>query len=79
MQPPDFGAEVCYVAIAAQALKQQQKWWYESAEVHCTMATSVRGWGPKTCTLLCLARGEQASRWAETVLQAVERLRRNLA
>ena len=71
---PDFGVELCYVTITTGALTPQQRWWYETADVHSKVTTHIGGWGPSTYTLLCLARGEQARQWAETVLQAVERL-----
>ena len=66
----DFGVEICYVILTMGA----QRWWYEMADVHSKVTTRIGGWGPSTYTLLCLARGEQARQWAETVLQAVERL-----
>ena len=71
---PDFGVELRYVATTTWALTPQQRWWCETADVHCKGTTSIWGWGPSTYTLLCLARGEQARKWVETVLQAVERL-----
>ena len=69
---PDFGVELCDIAIAESGLTPHPHWSYESTDVHCWVGASINKWWPQTYTLMCLTQGERASEWTKTTLHAVE-------